>query len=184
MVETPNTLLLMQNPPSTADNGYGAMHIPIEQLENQLDAFHYGTQNYQWNLFKDGYASLHVAASIELVLNVEIKEGETIKRTFVGACNFPLTSLGPIPDWNATAKSMCIKNAASDAGKWLGRGINAELIPDRSHTVEKSRIANRKKPDNKIMQQFVDAVSKGDQATITMLTNIYDIKTEESAEEK
>mgnify|MGYP001596767848 CR=1 FL=1 len=177
VAQLPHTLLLMQNPPNTADNGYGAFHIPIEQLENQLDAFHYGTQNYQWNLFKDGYASLHVAASIELVLNVETKEGETIKRTFVGACNFPLTSLGPIQDWNATAKSMCIKNAASDAGKWLGRGINAELIPDRSQPVEKSRIANKKKPNSKIMQQFLKAVEEGDEATIKMLTNIYEIKT-------
>jgi hypothetical protein len=34
------------------------------------------------------------------------------------------------------------------------------------------------------MQQFLDAVSKGDEATATMLSNIYDIKTTADAEEK
>jgi len=177
MVNVPHLELLDKSPTITADNGYGALHIPIEALEIQLDEFQYSTQSYQWNLFKDGYAALHVAASIELVLNVKITESETIRRTFVGACNFPLLSLGPIQDWNATAKSMCIKNAASDAGKWLGRGLNSELIPDRTPAAEK-KIANKKAPDSKIMQQFLAAVEKGDQATITMLSNIYDIKTD------
>lgn len=176
--------ILKQSPENVADNGYGANHIPIESLEESLDVFNWGTQSYQWNIFKDGYAALHVAASIELVLNYETQEGEKIKRTFVGACNFALLSLGPILDWNATAKSLCIKNAASDAGKWLGRGINSETLPDRKPVVEKSRIANRKKPDSKIMQQFADAIAKGDQATITLLTNIYDIKTDSDAEKK
>lgn len=177
-VSLPDFILLADSPPETADNGYGALHIPIEKLENQLDRFNWSTQSYQWNLFKDGYAALHVAASIELVLIVKISESETIRRTFVGACNFPLLSLGPIQDWNATAKSMCIKNAASDAGKWLGRGLNSELIPDRTPAAEK-KIANKKTPDTKIMQQFLAAVEKGDQATITMLSNIYDIKTDQ-----
>jgi hypothetical protein len=177
-------LLLLENPPMTAENGYGALHIPIEQLENQLDVFHWSTQGYQWNLFKDGYANLHVAASIELVLNFISPTGEVIKRTFVGTTNFPLLSLGSIQDWNATAKSMCIKNAATDAGKWLGRGLNSEIIPDRSVQADKSKTATKKTPDAKIMQQFLAAVEKGDQATITMLSNIYEIKTDPNAEEK
>jgi len=175
----PHFLLLLDSPPETADNGYGALHIPIDILESQLDTFNWSTQNYQWNLFKDGYANLHVAASLELVLNIVVSDSEIIKRTFVGACNFSLLSLGPIPDWNATAKSMCIKNAASDVGKWLGRGINAENIPDRGQQLEKSRTAAKKTPDEKIKQQFKEAAEKGDQATIIMLSNIYDIKTEE-----
>ncbi len=177
--------LLQQEPENVADNGYGGKHIPIEPLENALDQFQYSTQGYQWNLYKDGYASLGVAASIELVLNIKTDEGEMIKRTFVGSCNFLLQSILPILDWNATAKSMCIKNAATDAGKWLGRGINGETLVDRSQPpIDRKPPAVRKQPDSKIMQQFLKAVEAGDQATITLLSNIYDIKTEPDAEEK
>lgn len=172
--------LLKQEPENVADNGFGGKHIPIEPLENALDTFLYSTQNYQWNLYKDGYASLGVAASIELVLNFKTNEGETIKRTFVGSCNFLLQSIHPILDWNATAKSMCIKNAATDAGKYLGRGINGEVLADRSAApLDRKAPAVKKKPDSKIMQQFLKAVEEQDEATITLLSNIYDIKTEE-----
>jgi hypothetical protein len=174
--------LLQQNPDKFADNNHGALHIPIEDLETCLDAFNWGTQSYHAFIYKDGYASLCVAASIELVLNFRTDDGEMIKRTFVGACNFPLNSLGQIPDWNATAKSMCIKNAASDAGRWLGRGINSEVLPDRTPREKKS--TPLAKPDGKIMQQFLKAVEAGDEATITMLANVYDIKTDVHVEEK
>lgn len=174
-----NLHLLSQEPENVADNGYGGKHIPIEPLENALDNFNFSTQNYQWNLYKDGYASLGVAASIELVLNIKANEGEIIKRTFVGSCNFLLQSILPILDWNATAKSMCIKNAATDAGKWLGRGINGETMVDRSQPpIDRKPPAVKKKPDSKIMSQFLAAVEAGDGATITLLSNIYDIKNE------
>lgn len=173
--------LLKQEPENVADNGFGGKHIPIEPLENTLDLFHWSTQNYQWNLYKDGYASLGVGASIELVINFRTDEGETIKRTFVGSCNFLLQSVAPITDWNATAKSMCIKNAATDIGRYLGRGINSEAMVDRS-TAPMKAPAVKKQPDSKIMQQFLSAVESGDKATITLLSNIYDIKTEENVE--
>jgi hypothetical protein len=174
--------LLQQEPENVADNGYGGKHIPIEPLENTLDQFQWGTQNYQWNLYKDGYANLCVGASIELVLNLKTDEGENIKRTFVGSCNFTFQSIAPITDWNATAKSMCIKNAATDAGKYLGRGINSEILPDRTAQQDKSKNEVRKKPDSKIMQKFLKAVEDKDEATITMLSNIYDLKTNENVE--
>lgn len=173
--------LLQQNPDVIADNGHGGNHIPIADLENSLDAFHWSSQNYQWNLYKDGYANLCVAASIEVVLNYITDNSEKMKRTFVGACNFPLSSLMPIPDWNATAKSMCIKNAASDAGRWLGRGINEERLPDRT-PIEKKVV--KMKPDSKIMKQFAKAIEDKDEATITMLSNIYDINIPANVEEK
>lgn len=167
--------LLMQPPEHSEDNGHGALHIPISELEDRLDTFYWGSRNYQWNLYKDGYASLGVAASIELVLNFITDNGETIERTFVGSCNFLLQSIAPIQDWNATAKSLCIKNAASDAGKWLGRGINNEILPNRDTPSSNGKVEVKKKPDNKIMQQFLKAIESGDEATITMLSNIYDI---------
>lgn len=50
--------------------------------------------------------------------------------------------------------------------------VPEDLIPvsQTSETIRKSI------PDSKIMKQFLEAVEKGDEATITMLSNIYDIK--------
>lgn len=185
MVKLSESIELLNNEVSIKeDNGHGAFHIPIVYLETQLDNFYWSTQNYQWNLFKDGYAALHVAASLELVLNFSNDNGEIIKRTFVGACNFALLSLNGIQDWNATAKSLCIKNAASDAGKWLGRGINNEILPDRSDTPKGKGVVQKKEPDSKIMQQFLKAVEQKDEATITLLSNIYQINITDNAQEK
>lgn len=166
---------LNQDPEAATDNGHGGLHIPIEPLEYDLDKFLWSTQNYHWNLYKDGYASLSVAASIELVLNYIDDNDTKMVRTFVGTCNFQLSSILPIQDWNSTAKSMCIKNAASEAGKRLGRGLNNEVVPDRTPPTEKS--LSKMKPDAPIMKQFQDAILAKDEATITMLSNIYDIKT-------
>ena len=177
MEVTIDNQLLQQDPVGATTSPRGGLHIPIEILENDLDLFQWGTRNYQWYLFKDGYANLCVGASLELVITIDEKE-----RTFVGCCNFSLASIAPIPDWNATAKSMCIKNAASEAGKRLGRGLNNETLPKDENSVKPP--APKMNPDSKIMKQFLKAVEEKDEATLTMLSNIYDIKTEPDVEEK
>ena len=147
-----------------------ASFIPILQLENMLDVFDWSTGNFQYQLYKDGYANLCVMASIELTI-----EYGQIKRTFTGACNFELKGLYPNTHFLATAKSECIKNAASDIGVYFGRGLNNDVVPVQTESKEKPE--RRSKPDIKIMKQFEEAVKNGDQAAITLLTNIYDIKT-------
>lgn len=104
------------------------LHIPIEKLENNLDHFNWSTQSFHWHIFKNGYGDNVIAASIELVLEYT-ENKKTIRRSFVGGCNFSVTAIFPNVHYIATAKSMCIKNAASDAGKKLGRGMNAEVVP-------------------------------------------------------
>lgn len=153
-----------------------AKYIPIGILENMLDSFNWSTTNFQHSIFKDGYANLSVAASLELKIIYE-KDGtqQLIERTFVGACNFSLSSIDPNTHFLATAKSECIKNAASDIGKYFGRGLNDGIIPVAKKIEKKSVKSN---PDSKIMKQFLKAVEDGDNSTITMLTNIYEIKTE------
>lgn len=160
----------------------GGKYIPIGALENALDQYPWGTQNFTWQLYKDGYGKLCVAASLELLLPFVDDEGNDRVRTFVGACNFPLWSLG-VPDWLATAKSQCVKNAASDAGRRLGRGLNDEVIPDRPTAVEQEKAKQKFQPDDKIRKQFATAVERRDQKTIAMLENIYEFKTEENGNE-
>lgn len=155
---------------ATIDEGE-AQYIPIGMLETMLDGLDWSTTNFQHTIFKDGYANLCVAASLELHISYLTITGMT-KRTFVGACNFSLSSLEPNTHFLATAKSECIKNAASDIGKYFGRGLNDGIVPS-AKKVEKKTVKSQ--PDTKIMQQFLKAVEEGDQATITLLTNIYNI---------
>lgn len=157
-----------------------ASFIPILELENMLDIFDWSTTNFQYQIFKDGYANLCVAASLQLSISYNCSEEKIFKtRTFVGACNFSLKSIDPNTHFLATAKSECIKNAASDIGKYFGRGLNNSIVPSQKELVAK--VVVKSKPDSKIMKQFAEALKKGDEATITMLSNIYDIKPESDA---
>lgn len=159
------------------NTGQVASFIPILELEYMLDPLNWGTKNFQYQIFKDGYANLCVAASLELeiVYNDFAPSQFEIKRVFVGACNFSLKSIEPNTHFLATAKSECIKNAASDIGKYFGRGLNNDIVPSNAK-VEKTTV--KANPDNKIMKQFLKAVEKGDEKTIQLLTNIYNIKTD------
>jgi len=167
-------------------DGGQSYFIPIEVLEDLLDDFDYSTKNFQFNIYKDGYANLCVAASLELTINyTQNNSGDISQRTVIGACNFPLGSLGANQHFLATAKSECMKNAASDFGKWLGRGLNtsADHIPDiKGAVIVKKDV--KKKADSKIMRQFLAAVESGDEQTQIILSNIYEIKTQADVEEK
>ena len=153
--------------------GKVASFIPILELEYMLDPLDWSTSKFQYQIFKDGYANLCVAASLELEINYTGTNDNFIRRTFVGACNFSLKSIEPNTHFLATAKSECIKNAASDIAKYFGRGLNNDIVPS-NEKVDKPVV--KSKPDSKIMSQFLAAVEAGDEATITLLTNIYDIK--------
>lgn len=160
-------------PAEIQSNGKVGFFIPIFDLENMLDIVNWSTSNFQYQIFKDGYANLCVAASLELQISYPTSASDFTIRTFVGGCNFSLSSIEPNTHFIATAKSECIKNAASDIGKYFGRGLNNDIVPAQNK-IEKKSV--KSKPDSKIMQQFLKAVEENDEPTITMLTNIYNIK--------
>lgn len=163
---------------STIDGEGTAQYIPIGVLEYILDPLYWGTSKFQYQIFKDGYANLCVAASLELEINYTYDTGIKLTRTFVGACNFSISSIEPNTHFLATAKSECIKNAASDIGKYFGRGLNDGIVPSQRKQEKKVVKSN---PDSKIMKQFLKAVEDKDEATILMLSNIYEIKTDTDA---
>jgi len=173
--------LFCQSPPVTAEIG-DAKYIPIEQLENQLDALEYSTRNFQYQVIKDGYANLLVMASLEVWIMYKLQNTEEIiSRSFVGGCNFPLLSIAPNQHFIATAKSECVKNAASDIAKYFGRGLNEHLeTPETNPVIPKK--SKKLRPDDKILKQFSEAKERGDEAAIIMLENMYDIKTKEGAD--
>lgn len=113
----------------------GAKYIKAERIEDLFDELFdsWSTQNFNYFLYKgEGYGNIVVSASIEVVV-----EYNGIKRTFVGACNFAQKAIYPNTHFLATAKSECMKNAASDMGKRLGRGLNADLIvPEPEKIIE------------------------------------------------
>jgi len=105
----------------------GAKYIKVERVEDLFDELFddWSTQNFNFFLYKgEGYGNMGVAASLEVQVTIN-----GVKRTFVGACNFAQKAIYPNTHFLATAKSECMKNAASDIGKRLGRGLNADLIP-------------------------------------------------------
>lgn len=171
--------LLKSDPTDVTDNGYGGMHIPIDNLEDKLDDFRYETHDFKWQIYMDKEGNQCVAASIELTLNIETEFAIVghIKRNFVGSCNFKFVDLLPIEDWLSTAKSMCVKNAASDAGRYLGRGLNTDALPTRSNGKGK-REAVKRKPDAFIMNKYANAIILKDEKAIQDLLDNYDIKTE------
>ena len=153
---------------------YGGYHIPIEKLRPLLDRLFPSVTDYHVAFYKDEHNRTCVSASLELTVGVD-----GMKRICVGAYNMVLKD-APNPFWNATLKSECLKNAAAELGKRLGRGLN---INSTKEDIQMTKVNAPKpvkpKPDSKIMQQFLKAVEKGDKATITTLSNIYEIKTNE-----
>jgi len=112
-----------------------AKYIKIDRVEELFDELFdsWSTQNFNYYLYKgEGYGNLGVAASIEVVTI-----SGSVQRTFVGACNFPIKAIHPNTHFLATAKSECVKNAASDIGKRLGRGLNEDLVvPHQDKIIE------------------------------------------------
>lgn len=117
--ETPDISLISPAPS-------GGIHIAIETLEGLLDdctTFNWSTANFKPGLYTDHNGELHCYGSIDLILNYKM-DGIDITRRFCGAANFKVIAILPNIDWCATLKSYCVKNAASDAGKKLGRDLN------------------------------------------------------------
>jgi len=153
----------------------GAFHIPILNLENSLDFFRWGTRNFVWQLYKNGYAKLGVGASLELLLSYTDENGEkVVDRPFVGACNFLIESV-PFEDWLATAKSLCIKNAAAHAGKKLGRGLNADVMPKRQKNPLAEGISGTplREPDSIMQEEIRAAMERDDKGALELYSKIY-----------
>lgn len=144
----------------------GGLHIEIENLEDLLDdctGQNWSTQKFDFSKFGDD-----CFGSIELILNYVDSEGHGIRRCFVGASNFNIQSILPLTDWAATLKSYCVKNAASDAGRKLGRHLNKGLLPNIQVGKDK-----RKKPDIIADTQMRHALLNNDEKKMAELNSQY-----------
>jgi hypothetical protein len=158
----------------------GARYLPIDVVERDLDRWVWGTENFTWQFFRDNRGQQGISASIVLVIPWKGDDGKVIQRRISGGCNFAMTNYAPNSHFVATAKSECVKNAASDLGRKFGRGLN-EGLSQEGHDespVEKPR--TKMQPDEKIKAQYNRAVEVGDQTVIKVLTSVYEFNTQEN----
>lgn len=156
----------------------GGYYIPIEKLYPLLDRLNWSTRNYKVQIYKDSYTNVSAHGSLELTVVID-----GVERTVTGSYNLDISS-APNGYWNGTLKSDCIKNAASQIGKRLGRELNKE-VPVATTTPSEKAIAKveqmiKIKPDQKVLKKFIQAVEKGDEATITAINNTYQMNIEDA----
>lgn len=159
-----------------------ARYLPIDVVERDLDRWAWGTQNFTWQFYRDKRNDTWISASIELLIPWKDDKGGISERKLVGSCNFLITAYSPNSHFVATAKSECVKNAASDLGKKFGRGLNEGLLPviNNPSTVEPAK--GKMKPDAAILAQLKKAIAEGDETHKGILLSIYEFIPEENGE--
>lgn len=162
-----------------------ARYLPIEVVERDLDRWAWRTQNFSYQEFRVELTGStrrppSISACIELVIPWTDEKGKVTDRTLVGACNFLTGSYAPNSHFVATAKSECVKNAASDLGKKFGRGLNESLLPIPNDAPIVEKPITKMKPDAQMLAKFKKAQEEGDETVINILSGIYEFKTEEN----
>lgn len=154
----------------------GILYLPIESCERLLDQMSrefyvlWGTRNYKSSHYVINN-ELWISASLELTVS-----GDGYFRCLVGATTFPakdyMNSEEPNTHFDGIAKSLCTVNAASDLGAKFGRGMNSVVSLAKEKGIKKSVLL---KPDQKIMKQYIAAITSRDHKTIEKLTSIYEL---------
>jgi hypothetical protein len=160
-----------------------ARYLPIDVIERDLDRWAWRTENFTYQQYRslDKYGKPCVSASLELVIPWTDDNGRITERRLTGGCNFVISSYAPNGHFIATAKSECVKNAASDLGKRFGRGLNEEIapLPEQVALLEKSK--TKIKPDASLLAQYKAARERGDTTAMSIFENVYEINPEDNA---
>lgn len=154
-----------------------ARYLPIDVVERDLDRWAWGTQNFTWQFYRDKRNETWISASLELLIPWKDDKGIGTERKLVGTCNFLITSYAPNSHFVATAKSECVKNAASDLGKKFGRSLNEGMVPLGKEAVVIEQL--KRKPDKDILEALRKFRENGDDASIALYAKIYEINTED-----
>ena len=151
-----------------------ARFLPIEVIERDLDRWAWGTENFIYQQFRDKFSKPCVSASLELVIPWKDDSGVVVIRRLAGACNFEIGSYAPNRHFVATAKSECVKNAASDLGKKFGRSLNDDLPFVGGEAAPAEKPGGKMKPDAAILAQLKKAIAEGDETHKGILLSIYE----------
>lgn len=160
-----------------------ARYLPIDVVERDLDRWAWGTQNFTWQFYRDKRNDTWISASLELLIPWKDEKGVITERKLVGSCNFIITAYAPNWHFVATAKSECVKNAASDLGKKFGRGLNEGLLPVNNNPAPVEPAKGKMKPDAAILAQLKKAIEENDETHKGILLSIYEFIPEENGNE-
>jgi hypothetical protein len=159
-----------------------ARYLPIDVIERDLDRWAWGTQNFTWQFYRDKRNDTWISASLELLIPWKDGKGVISERKLVGSCNFIISSYAPNWHFVATAKSECVKNAASDLGKKFGRGLNEGLSFATNNPALPETPKGKMKPDAGILAQLKKAIEEGDETHKGILLSIYEFIPEENGD--
>jgi hypothetical protein len=160
-----------------------AKYLPIDVIERDLDRWAWRTENFTYQQYRslDKYGKPCVSASLELVIPWKDDIGRITERRLTGGCNFVISSYAPNGHFVATAKSECVKNAASDLGRKFGRGLNEEMAPVSEQVAAFEKPKAKMKPDASLLAQYKAARERGDITAMSIFENVYEINPEENA---
>lgn len=158
----------------------GGRYLPIDVVERDLDRWVWSTEHFTYQLYADKFGNRCIAASLELVIMWNEENHLPIERRLTGGCNFVISSYAPNGHFVATAKSECVKNAASDLGKRFGRGLNEiDIAPIQSETPVLEKPKAKMKPDASLLAQYKAAKERGDTVGMSIFENVYEINPDE-----
>lgn len=158
----------------------GGRYLPIDVIERDLDRWPWSTERFTYQIYNDKFGKPCIAASLDLVIPWKDDGFATRERRLTGGCNFVISSYAPNGHFVATAKSECVKNAASDLGKKFGRGLNEEVAPIQSDAPAPEKLKSKMKPDAALLAQYKTAKEKGDTTAMSIFENVYEIKEQEN----
>ena len=157
----------------------GGRYLPIDVVERDLDRWTWSTEHFVYQLYTDKFGNRCIAASLELVILWKEDNHFASERRLIGCCNFIIGSYAPNGHFVATAKSECVKNAASDLGKRFGRGLNQEIALIQSETPALEKPPSKMKPDASLLAQYKAAKERGDTTAMAIFSNVYEINPDE-----
>lgn len=158
-------------------------YLPIDVVEWDLDRWAWRTENFSYQQYRSKHGHDCISASLELVIPWKDDNGKTAERRLIGCCNFVISSYVPNGHFVATAKSECVKNAASDLGKKFGRGLNEETALAVEAPTASEKPKTKMKPDASLLAQYKAAKEKGDATAMAIFENVYEINPENNGNE-
>lgn len=164
-------------------NPDGSVFIPVFHVESKLTRLdsHWGTENFKFQLLKSASGLMFADGSLELVVTYG---GRT--RRLVGAATMLVPADTDFTDpfvnsnFSATLKSECCKNSVKPIGKSFGQALNDRDVI--SSPANKAPVKGKQKPpavkmkaDEKIQQQYNNAMEIGATGLVAALDIIYEI---------
>lgn len=170
-------LLEQPQPEEIQDNTDGSQYLPIGIVETKLRQFDpaWSANNFTF-LPISFYDGTYLNGSIEVTVSICFGDGGKYMKVMVGAATIKAEDYLPNTDWAATLKAECIKNAVKALGAQFGSELNGRVDVRKDIVGNKQRPrADKIVPDANILEQYREAVAKGNEKKRVMIEAAYDL---------